>query len=51
MSEIEEPCEDAPCCGCCGPFGDGSDDGGPSDEEIKEGIFAMSADEFDEVWR
>jgi hypothetical protein len=22
------PCEDAPCCGCCGPQGDGSGYGG-----------------------
>lgn len=26
------PCEDAPCCGCCGPHGDGPDRLGGEDE-------------------
>lgn len=30
------PCEDAPCCGCCGPHGDGSDGFGFDHEAERE---------------
>lgn len=42
-------CEDAPCCGCCGPQGDGSDtDSGMSKDDYME-LYARDDFDFDMV--
>lgn len=48
------PCEDAPCCGCCGTnlYGTNEDNGDPrSDAEIKQATYdRMMADDYDEYY-
>lgn len=44
------PCEDAPCCGCCGPHGDGAFDQEEAAEAFLEARDAgdMGGDEFED---
>lgn len=43
-------CEDAPCCGCCGPHGDGQFDPGepPENDSYDDYLFERDLDHMDE---